>query len=206
MISIFLSRKSPTFSPLKNLTALTTSRPCLDGRVGPSAAGRSGREFETIDMLMIVDDAWREQDLRPFLQGGPNATRLITTRLSHVVPANAFRQPIDAMKGDEARELLSSGLPREQVLAQPKALSELAARRLQGRRTDHGGDARKRSQTADSQGDGGAGVVRTHQARTALEQFQLLWFPFVGPPANRGRRGGDRGQGEIAGNSDCRRK
>src|SRR5208337_4677289 len=98
--------------------------------------------FETIDaaaaalsealgerrMLMIVDDAWREQDLRPFLQGGPNATRLITTRLSHVVPANAFRQPIDAMKGDEARELLSSSLPKEEGLAQYKALSELAAR------------------------------------------------------------------------------
>jgi hypothetical protein len=27
-------------------------------------------------ILMIVDDVWGEQDLCPFLQGGPNTTRL----------------------------------------------------------------------------------------------------------------------------------
>ena len=79
-------------------------------------------------ILMIVDDAWREQDLRPFLQGGPNTARLITTRLSRVLPSNTLRQPVDAMKSDEARELLSSSLPKEEVLAQYKALSDLAGR------------------------------------------------------------------------------
>jgi hypothetical protein len=47
-------------------------------------------------ILLIIDDAWREQDLRPFLQGGPNTTRLVTTRLDRVVPDNAVRQPLDA--------------------------------------------------------------------------------------------------------------
>ena len=41
--------------------------------------------------LLVIDDVWREQDLLPFLQGGPDTTRLVTTRLEHVLPADAFR-------------------------------------------------------------------------------------------------------------------
>jgi hypothetical protein len=93
-----------------------------------AAAAALGEALGDRRILLIVDDVWREQDLRPFLQGGPNAARLITTRLSGMLPANAFRQPVGAMKGDEAHELLSSGLPKEQVLAQSKALSDLAGR------------------------------------------------------------------------------
>ena len=92
------------------------------------AAAALGEALGERRILMIVDDVWREQDLRPFLQGGRNTTRLITTRLSRVLPANAFRQPVDAMTGDEARELLASGLPKEQVRAQSRALSDLAGR------------------------------------------------------------------------------
>ena len=77
---------------------------------------------------MIVDDAWREQDLSPFTQGGPQTTRLITTRLSRVVPPRAYRQVVDAMKEREARELLSQGLPTEQVVTQSKELKDLARR------------------------------------------------------------------------------
>jgi WD40 repeat protein len=79
-------------------------------------------------ILMIVDDVWREQDLRPFLRGGGNTTRLITTRLNRVLPVDAFRQAVDAMKGAEARELLSGSLPKEEVRAQYDALSGLAGR------------------------------------------------------------------------------
>jgi len=93
-----------------------------------AAAAALGGALGDLRILMIVDDAWREQDLRPFLQGGPSATRLITTRLSRVLPSNVFRQPVDAMKGDEARELLSSGLQKEEVVAQPQVLSDLAGR------------------------------------------------------------------------------
>jgi hypothetical protein len=56
-----------------------------------AAAAALGEALSDRRILMMVDDAWREQDLRPFLQGGPNTARLITTRLSHVLPANAFR-------------------------------------------------------------------------------------------------------------------
>jgi len=93
-----------------------------------AAAAALGEALGGRRILMIVDDVWREQDLRPFLRGGSNTTRLITTRLSRVLPADAFRQPVDAMKGEEARVLLASGLPKEQVLAQTKELSGLAGR------------------------------------------------------------------------------
>jgi hypothetical protein len=79
-------------------------------------------------ILMIVDDVWREQDLRPFLQGGPNTTRLITTRIDNVLPADAVRQPVDAMKQDEALGLLAWGLPPDQIATQAVELGKLAAR------------------------------------------------------------------------------
>ena len=79
-------------------------------------------------ILLIVDDAWREQDLRPFLQGGRNTTRFITTRLNKVLPANTYRQPVDAMRAAEAHQLLSWGLPQDRVSSQAPKLAELAAR------------------------------------------------------------------------------
>ena len=108
------------------ITILTGSPPGL--ATIDVAAAKLGEALGERRILMIVDDAWREQDLRPFLRGGSNTTRLITTRLSRVLPANAFRQPVDAMKGKEARELLASGLPKEQILVQTKEVSDLAGR------------------------------------------------------------------------------
>jgi NB-ARC domain/TIR domain/APAF-1 helical domain/WD domain, G-beta repeat len=94
-----------------------------------AAAAKLSEAFGDRRILMIVDDVWREQDLRPFLQGGPKTTRLITTRLSRVLPANVvLRQPVDAMTGHEALELLSHGLPEDQVLVGSKDLIELARR------------------------------------------------------------------------------
>ena len=37
-------------------------------------------------LLLVIDDVWREAQLRPFLRGGPNCVRLVTTRLPHVFP------------------------------------------------------------------------------------------------------------------------
>jgi WD40 repeat protein len=93
-----------------------------------AAASALGAALGYRRILMIIDDVWREQDLRPFLQGGPNTTRLITTRLSRVLPANAFHQPLDAMTAHEARELLSHGLSADQALSHSRELNDLAAR------------------------------------------------------------------------------
>ena len=79
-------------------------------------------------ILLIIDDAWREQDLRPFLQGGHNTTRLITTRRGDILPREVVRQPVDAMQASEALALLSWGLPQDQATGQGKALGALAAR------------------------------------------------------------------------------
>ena len=49
-----------------------------------AAAGKLGDAMGDRRILLIVDDAWREQDLRPFLQGGPNCVRLVTTRIDNV--------------------------------------------------------------------------------------------------------------------------
>ncbi len=108
------------------ITILTGTPPGL--ATIDAAAAALGEALGERRILMIVDDAWREQDLRPFLQGGPNTARLITTRLSRVLPSNAFRQPVDAMTGDEALELLSSSLPKEQARAESAELGDLAGR------------------------------------------------------------------------------
>ena len=66
-------------------------------------------------ILLVIDDAWREEDLRPFLQGGRNTTRLITTRRDDILPQKAEREHVDAMGAGEALALLSWGLPDNQA-------------------------------------------------------------------------------------------
>ena len=93
-----------------------------------AAASALGEALGDRRILMVVDDAWRELDLRPFLRGGPSTTRLITTRLDNILPDNAVRQSVDAMQEHEAQALLAGGLPQEQVMAQRRELGELAGR------------------------------------------------------------------------------
>jgi WD40 repeat protein len=92
------------------------------------AAAKLGEALRDRRILMIVDDVWRERDLRPFLQGGPNTARLITTRIDNVLPVNATRQQIDRMQDDEAAKLVAAGLPPHQVTAQRTQIGKLAAR------------------------------------------------------------------------------
>jgi hypothetical protein len=87
---------------------LSSERPGLENI--NAAAAKLGETLGDRRILMIIDDAWREQDLRPFMQGGPNTTRLVTTRNDHILPSNALRQGVDAMRGDEALALLAAGL------------------------------------------------------------------------------------------------
>jgi hypothetical protein len=93
-----------------------------------AAIAALGEAFGDRRMLLVIDDAWRETDLKPFLQGGPNVSRLITTRLDRVVPSHVFRQPVDAMSAEEAIALLSWGLPEPDVRTHEKALRALAQR------------------------------------------------------------------------------
>jgi hypothetical protein len=108
------------------ITRLTGQPPGL--QTINAAASALGEAFGDRRILMVVDDAWRESDLHPFLRGGSNTTRLITTRLDNILPVNVDPQPVDAMQEHEAHALLASGLPREQVEAQGPELGRLAAR------------------------------------------------------------------------------
>jgi WD40 repeat protein len=108
------------------ITLLTGTPPGLETM--NAAAAALGQALGDRRILLVVDDAWREPDLRPFLQGGPGTTRLITTRIDNVLPDNAVRQRVDAMQDDEALALLSGGLPREQVATKRPQLGKLADR------------------------------------------------------------------------------
>ena len=76
--------------------------------------------------LLIIDDVWQRQAVDPFLHGGPNTTRLITTRFDRELPETAVRQAVDAMQASEAQRLLSWGLPETQTASTARELAELA--------------------------------------------------------------------------------
>jgi hypothetical protein len=105
---------------------LSGERPGLENL--NSAAAKLAEALGDRRILLVIDDAWREQDLRPFMQGGRNTTRLITTRCDDILPAKAERQEVDAMAANEALSLLSWDLPKDQIAGQTEALTHLAAR------------------------------------------------------------------------------
>ncbi len=72
--------------------------------------------------LLLVDDVWTVEQLRPFLNAGRGCTLLITTRIPSLLPADSQPIKVDQMTRDQARILLTNGvtdLPeatREQLL------------------------------------------------------------------------------------------
>ncbi len=79
--------------------------------------------------LLVLDDVWRAGDLTPLLQGGPRCAHLITTRNYQVLPAAAKRIPVDAMRQQEAIELLQAGLGiKHRSAEQEQIFSTLASR------------------------------------------------------------------------------
>jgi NB-ARC domain/TIR domain/APAF-1 helical domain/WD domain, G-beta repeat len=76
------------------------------------------------EALIVIDDAWRRSDLEPFLQGGPDCARLITTRMTDVLPRESKPVEVDAMQPNQASALLRYDLPD----GEDSALAGLAAR------------------------------------------------------------------------------
>ena len=76
--------------------------------------------------LLVVDDVWSEENLEPFLSGGPHCARLVTTRRRDVLPADAELTEVDAMRINEAVALLGVRLPLEE--SSEDRLRELATR------------------------------------------------------------------------------
>lgn len=65
--------------------------------------------LEDRSCLLVIDDVWDPAHLRPFLRGGPNCFRLITTRVFEVAD-DAERLDIDEMTVSEAVQLVSAHL------------------------------------------------------------------------------------------------
>jgi predicted ATPase len=118
--------------------------PCIVDII--AALGAPGETFNTLEgaasglakalgnkkILLIIDDVWNRADIEPFLKGGPNTTRLITTRDARILPAQAVEHRIGPMSGGEqgqAWRLLAVGLPQGQVAACKPGLVSLAQRR-----------------------------------------------------------------------------
>jgi hypothetical protein len=85
--------------------------------------------LEDRSLLLVLDDVWFTSDLKPFLQGGPRCVRLITTRNESVLPPGVPCVQVDAMRQEEAVQLLykDSGSDAEFKLHE-QALYTLAQR------------------------------------------------------------------------------
>jgi WD40 repeat protein len=88
----------------------------------PDAAGRElGRRLDRQErdcgrVLLVVDDVWEEEVLRPFRYGGRNCTRLVTTRMPSVVPPagdTGIRVvKVNEMNPEQAARLAGRGIRR----------------------------------------------------------------------------------------------
>lgn len=62
------------------------------------------------DLLLVIDDVWSSDQLRPFLLGGSGCTRLVTTRRPGVLPTGVAKVWVDKMRPEQGREVLIAGL------------------------------------------------------------------------------------------------
>jgi WD40 repeat protein len=93
------------------------------------AANRLKEVLEHRRCLLIIDDAWQQTHLQPFLDGALNTTRLITTRRDDILPSDAVKVVVDAMTVPEAVALLVTGIAEAGVVERAH-LAKLATERL----------------------------------------------------------------------------
>jgi WD40 repeat protein len=87
---------------------LSHERPGFTGL--DAATARLAELLADRDILLVIDDVWSAAHLRPFLQGGERCARLVTTRDNGVLPRVTQRIQVDAMRQDQAMQLLYTGL------------------------------------------------------------------------------------------------
>ncbi|MEU4831382.1 NB-ARC domain-containing protein [Streptosporangium sp. NPDC023615] len=80
---------------------------------GPEQAGHRMADAlaERGHALLVVDDVWSPQQLRPFLSAAVRSRLLVTTRLPRALPADGIAMIVDEMAPQVAVQLLSRGLP-----------------------------------------------------------------------------------------------
>jgi tetratricopeptide (TPR) repeat protein/transcriptional regulator with XRE-family HTH domain len=77
-------------------------------------------------MLLVIDDAWKIEDVLAFCIGGPNCTYLITTRFAHIATHSVISDAIhiQELSEEESVELLHLLAPRV-VDAEPSKVRDL---------------------------------------------------------------------------------
>jgi WD40 repeat protein len=90
----------------KLYAALTGERPTFVD--AEDASIELAARLENKNCLIVVDDVWDPNDTKPFLRGGQQCARLITTRRLQVVTGvGASRVLVDEMTGDESVAMLT---------------------------------------------------------------------------------------------------
>jgi tetratricopeptide (TPR) repeat protein/transcriptional regulator with XRE-family HTH domain len=80
-------------------------------------------------VLVVLDNAWDEQQVRPLLPASPGSLVIITSRnqLAGLAAADGARLvSLDVLSHDEAVQLLAARLGHPRAAAEPEALSEIA--------------------------------------------------------------------------------
>jgi tetratricopeptide (TPR) repeat protein/transcriptional regulator with XRE-family HTH domain len=109
---------------LDALAAPLERRPVsLDARTALYRSLLAGRR-----MLIVLDNAYDEQQVRPLLPGNPESLTLVTSRrqLGGLVAFDGARiMTLDPLTEAEARDLLAGRLGAEQIAAEPQAVGAL---------------------------------------------------------------------------------
>jgi hypothetical protein len=61
--------------------------------------------------LLVLDDVWEPEQLAPLAEGSRRCARLVTTRVPDLLAGRGVAVPVDQMSPEQARKLLTSGLP-----------------------------------------------------------------------------------------------
>ena len=59
----------------------------------------------------MLDDVWEAEQLAPFAEGGKQCARLVTTRVPELLAGRGTAVRVDQMSPEQARALLTAGLP-----------------------------------------------------------------------------------------------
>lgn len=112
----------------KLYAALTAERPAFID--ADDAAVQLAERLQDKSCLVVVDDAWDANDVKPFLRGGRHCARLITTRrLPVAMEAGPHRVLVNEMTEGQAVQLLTGRLPaRDLPLPDFRALAQRLGR------------------------------------------------------------------------------
>ncbi|GAA3723415.1 XRE family transcriptional regulator [Plantactinospora mayteni] len=120
--------------PAEALAGLLRSLGLPDDRMPASPAERAGL-FRTLTrdrrLLLVLDNAADEAQVRPLLPAGRHCLVLVTSRRPLTGLAGAVRVPLGLLDPEPGRELLTSIVGAERVAAEPAAAEQLV--RLCGR-------------------------------------------------------------------------